>query len=108
MPLRFRLADAGDGAEWLMGQARDLGVGGAFVATYRALPVGTALEVEVELPAPVGPIATRAEVRWLAEPERLPAGCEAGMGVAFTPLEADALLALSEYLARAARDRTSG
>jgi uncharacterized protein (TIGR02266 family) len=108
VPLRFRLAEAGDTAEWLMGQARDIGLGGAFVATYRSLPVGTALEVEVDLPAPDGPVAARGEVRWLAEPERLPPGCDAGMGVAFAPLEADALLALSEYLAGAGRDRTGG
>jgi hypothetical protein len=41
----------------------------------------------------------RAEVRWLAEPGRLPPGCDAGMGLAFAQLEVDALLALSDYLA---------
>jgi PilZ domain len=103
--LRFRpLGNGGDGngdgaAEWVSTQVRDLGVGGAFVATYRSLPVGTALEVEVDLPGSSGPLALRAEVRWLAEPGRLPPGCDAGMGVAFGPLDVDALLALSEYLA---------
>lgn len=101
---------AGSGAEigvgeWVSSRVRDLGVGGAFVATYRSLPVGTALEVEVDLPGPNGPIAIQAEVRWLAEPGRLPAGCDAGMGLAFAPLEVDALLVLSDYLAGLAAEK---
>jgi Tfp pilus assembly protein PilZ len=103
--LRFRPLGTGDKpAEWVSSPAHDLGVGGAFVATYRALPVGTALEVELDLPGADGPIAMRAEVRWLAEPERLPAGREAGMGLAFGALDAEALLALSDYLAGVARE----
>ena len=97
MRLRFR-ASGGD-AEWVPTMARDLGVGGAFVATYRSLPVGTDLEVELDLPGPSGTVRLRAEVRWLAEPGRLPPGCDAGMGLAFAPPEVDALLALSDYLA---------
>lgn len=96
----------GDGAaEWVTTEVRDLGVGGAFVATYRALPIGTALEVEVELPGAGASLALRAEVRWLAEPDRQPPGRGAGMGLAFAPLDTDGLLALSEYLAGAARAR---
>jgi PilZ domain len=102
LPLRLRAL--GD-PEWVSTQTRDFGVGGAFVATYRLLPVGTALEVEVDLPAPSGTVALRAEVRWVAEPGQLPAGCDAGMGLAFGALEADALLAVSEYLAAIAVDR---
>ncbi len=97
MRLRFR-ALGGD-AEWVSTLARDLGVGGAFVATYRSLPVGTEIEVELDLPGPSGTVPLRAEVRWLAEPGRLPPGCDAGMGLAFAPLDVDALLALSDYLA---------
>ena len=104
--LRFRpLAAPGKAGagEWTASRVRDLGVGGAFVATFRSLPVGTELEVEVDIPGPGGspPLAVplRAEVRWLAEPERLPAGCDAGMGLAFAPLDVDALLALSDFLA---------
>lgn len=87
-------------------QARDVGVGGAFVATYRSLPVGTPLEVVVDLPGLDAAVTVRAEVRWLAEPGRLPAGCDAGMGLAFSPLDADSLLAVSEYLAGLAREKT--
>ncbi|HWM88251.1 MAG TPA: PilZ domain-containing protein [Kofleriaceae bacterium] len=110
--LRFRpLSTAGNDAggngeaEWVSTQARDIGLGGAFVATYRSLPVGTGLEVEVDLPLPIGGVALRAEVRWLAEPGRLPPGCDAGMGLAFEPLDVDALLALSDYLAGLAREK---
>ena len=93
------LADAGAAPEWVSSQVRDLGVGGAFVATYRALPIGTALEVEIDLPGVDAAIAVRAEVRWLAEPGRLPDGCDPGMGLAFGPLDSEGLLAVSEYLA---------
>jgi Tfp pilus assembly protein PilZ len=106
--LRFRpLSGEGDGADadWIASQARDVGVGGAFVATYRSLPVGTPIEVVVDLPGPEAEVAVRAEVRWLAEPGRLPAGRDAGMGVAFGPLDAESLLAVSEYLAGLAREK---
>ncbi len=93
----------GGEADWVSSDVRDLGVGGAFVATYRALPIGTALEVEVDLPGSGATLAVRAEVRWLAEPGRQPAGRDAGMGLAFAPLDTDGLLAVSEYLAGAAR-----
>jgi Tfp pilus assembly protein PilZ len=102
--VRLRFRALGGHPEWVSTQARDLGLGGAFVATYRSLPVGTDLEVEVHLPDQNGTVALRAEVRWLAEPGRLPPGCDAGMGLAFAPLEVDALLALSEYLAGLAGD----
>lgn len=103
--VRLRFRALGGDPEWVSTQARDLGIGGAFVATYRSLPVGTALEVEVDLPGPSGTVSLSAEVRWLAEPGRLPAGCDAGMGLAFGPLEVDALLAVSEYLAELAAER---
>ncbi len=122
MGLRFRQLGAGDGVfaesdagavgvqaddvgEWVSSRVRDLGMGGAFVATYRALPVGTALEVEVDLAGPSGPVTMRAEVKWLAEPGRLPAGCDAGMGLAFEQPDVDALLALSDYLAALAGEK---
>jgi Tfp pilus assembly protein PilZ len=100
------VSSEGDGdAEWVSTEVRDLGVGGAFVATYRALPIGTTLEVEVDLPGSDATLAVRAEVRWLAEPGRQPPGRDAGMGLAFAPLDTDGLLAVSEYLAGAARAR---
>jgi len=97
--VRLRFRALGGDPEWVSTQARDLGLGGAFAATYRSLPVGTELEVEVDLPSPSGTVALRAEVRWLAEPGRLPPGCDAGMGLAFGELDVDALLGLSDYLA---------
>lgn len=97
--------DGDDEAEWVSTEVRDLGVGGAFVATDRALPIGTALEVEVDLPGGGAALAVRAEVRWLAEPGRQPPARDAGMGLAFARLDTDGLLAVSEYLAGAAKAR---
>lgn len=103
--VRLRFRALGGDAEWVSTMARDLGAGGAFVATYRSLPVGTDLEVELELPGPGGTVRLSAEVRWLAEPGRLPPGCDAGMGLAFAQLDVEALLALSDYLAGLAGDK---
>jgi hypothetical protein len=103
--VRLRFRTLGGDEEWVISLARDLGVGGAFAATYRSLPIGTELEVELDLPGPAGTVPLRAEVRWLAEPGRLPPGCDAGMGLAFAPLEVDALLALTDYLAALAGEK---
>lgn len=82
----------------------DIGVGGAYIATDRPAAVGSRLEVEIEVPDPGSPIALSAEVRWVANADRLIAGREAGMGVKFAALDVDALLALSDFFASLAGD----
>lgn len=64
---------------------------GIFVATWRDIPVGTAVVVEASLPG--GRIVVSGHVRWVRD-----AGCEAGPGIGV------ALEALSESdIARVAR-----
>ena len=82
-----------------MAHTHDIGVGGAYIATDRPAAVGTRLELEIEVPGPASPIALAAEVRWVANADRLIAGREAGMGVKFAALDVEALLSLSDFFA---------
>lgn len=88
----------------IVAHTHDIGVGGAYVATDRPAAVGTRLEVEIEVSGPTSPIALAAEVRWVANADRLIAGREPGMGVKFAALDVDALLALSDFFASLAGD----
>jgi len=95
--LRFKCD--GSATAQVLATTRDIGVGGAFIATESPCPVGSALDVDIEVPGQTRPISLRAEVRWVAEggAER-----EAGMGVKFANLDVDALLALSDFFAQIA------
>jgi hypothetical protein len=122
--VRYRLA--GDGVErapWQTAETSDIGIGGAFVVCEPP-PVGSVLEIEVWIPTSDQAITVHAEVRWAwlgdeAAAGEAPAddagnaGDEAdgdaaparrrGMGVRFSRLDVDALLALSEYFATLTR-----
>ena len=64
-------------SHFFAGRAADVSVGGIFVATYAALPVGCVVEVELTLPD--GPLAVVGTVRWVRERTgELP-----GLGIAF-------------------------
>lgn len=78
---------------------RDIGVGGAFIATDQPCAVGSSLDVDIDVPGQTRPISLRAEVRWIAEASGERAG---GMGVKFAALDVDALLALSDFFAQIA------
>jgi len=82
----------------------DIGVGGAYIATDRPAAVGSRLDLEIEVPGPASPIALHAEVRWVANADRLLLGREPGMGVKFASLDVDALLALSDFFASLSGD----
>ncbi|HLK91635.1 MAG TPA: PilZ domain-containing protein [Polyangia bacterium] len=67
------------------GVTQDLSIGGMFVATTRALPVGSHVAVRLSILDGVDPIEIEAEVRWsrlAAAGEAGPAGL-AGLGLAF-------------------------
>ena len=89
----------------VLATTRDIGVGGAFIATESPCPIGSGLDVDIEVPGQTRPISLRAEVRWVAEGggER-----EAGMGVKFANLDVDALLALSDFFAQIAAAAADG
>ncbi|WP_045119540.1 PilZ domain-containing protein [Haliangium ochraceum] len=85
---------------------RNLGPGGAFVVCETPVPVGTALRMALLLPPPIGTVALDAEVRWCVtstDPRE-----ETGMGVKFTDLSAEQVLALQDYFASLTGRESSG
>src|SRR3954447_21815147 len=71
------------------GLAKNIGPGGVFVATVRALGVGDRVTVTLKAKRDVGPIEALAEVRWcrpFVERNDLPAGV--GLRFIDTPLRA--------------------
>ena len=74
------------------GLARDIGPGGVFVATVRALAVGDQITVALRMKGDAEPIEALAEVRWcrpFVELNDLPAGV--GLRFIDTPLRAAVL-----------------
>jgi uncharacterized protein (TIGR02266 family) len=101
--VRFR-AEGAPTSDAVVAHTHDIGVGGAYIATDRPAAVGCRLDLEIEVPGPTSPIALAAEVRWVANADRLLAGREPGMGVKFAALDVDALLSLSDFFASLAGD----
>src|SRR5215217_3991089 len=73
---------------WVTAETRDVGTGGAFIATTEAAPAGTTLTVELALPTTDQVFVLSAVVRW-ATPH--------GMGVQFVDVEVEVLLELNDY-----------
>jgi uncharacterized protein (TIGR02266 family) len=97
--VRYRHADEASDASEHLAFTKNIGVGGAFILTPDPPPPGTALHVALNVPNARHPIEVKAEVRWIVdgkhdEPER-----EHGMGVKFSGLDVDQLLALNDYFA---------
>ena len=75
---------------WVTAETRNVGVGGAFIATGLIQPAGTALTVELALPTSDQVFALPSVVRWAAAD---------GMGVQFVGVDVDVLLELNDYFA---------
>lgn len=86
MPVRFRTPAH---ASWISAETRNIGVGGAFIASGDAQPVGTTLTVEVRLPTSDQVFTLPAVVRWCAAGD--------GMGIQFVGVDVDVLLELNDY-----------
>jgi uncharacterized protein (TIGR02266 family) len=65
----------------LQGTTQDLSIGGMFVATPRALPVGSRVAVQLSILDGVDPFEIEAEVRWSRAAAT--AASPAGLGLAF-------------------------
>jgi uncharacterized protein (TIGR02266 family) len=90
VPVRFRRADV---TEWTPAETRNIGVGGAFIATAGSLPVGTPLVVELTVPTSDRRFELTALVRWSTQADT------PGMGVQFVDVDIDVLLDLNDYFA---------
>ncbi|HUJ58376.1 MAG TPA: PilZ domain-containing protein [Kofleriaceae bacterium] len=88
MPVRFRTA--GHGA-WIEAQTRNIGIGGAFIASGQVQPVGTTMTIELSLPTTDQVFALPAVVRWSTGDDG------GGMGVQFIGVDVDVLLELNDY-----------
>ena len=87
LPVRFRTGVHG---AWVAAETRNIGVGGAFVITQLAQPLGTALALELVLPTTDQVFTLPAVVRWTDAH---------GMGVQFVGVDVDVLLELNDYFA---------
>ncbi len=86
MPVRFRTPAH---ASWVAAETRNIGVGGAFIASGEPLAVGTTLTVELTLPTSDQIFTLPAVVRWCHERD--------GMGIQFVGVDVDVLLELNDY-----------
>ncbi|HTR51655.1 MAG TPA: PilZ domain-containing protein [Kofleriaceae bacterium] len=87
MPVRFRTAAH---AVWTDAETRNIGVGGAFIASRAVLPLGTTLTVEIKLPTSDRAFTLPAVVRWSS-------AAQGGMGVQFVGVDVDVLLEMNDY-----------
>ncbi len=88
MPVRFRTQAH---AAWTDAETRNIGVGGAYIASGAAPPVGTTLTVEITLPTTDQVFTLPAVVRWANDGD--------GIGVQFVGVDVDVLLELNDYFA---------
>jgi hypothetical protein len=86
MPVRFR---RDSDTEWIAAETRNIGIGGAFIASPSIQPNGTKITVELALPTTDQVFTLPAIVRW-ADPS-------GGMGVQFVGVDVDVLLELNDY-----------
>ena len=97
---RFRFEVAitfGSQSHFFEGKTQNLSEGGVFIATTELKPIGTELDLTIELPPPFPSVWTRGEVRWIGE-----AGHDntpLGMGVQFRMISEESLDTIRQFLA---------
>ena len=88
LPVRFR---ASPDSAWVAAETRNIGVGGAFIASAEVHQVSALLTLELTLPTTDQVFTLPAIVRWTST------GPDGGMGVQFVGVEVDVLLELNDY-----------
>jgi hypothetical protein len=88
LPVRFRTTLH---PAWIAAETRNIGVGGAYIATHEIQDVGTPLTVELSLPTSDRVFSLPSIVRW-SSPAR-----PSGMGIQFVGVDVDILLELNDY-----------
>jgi uncharacterized protein (TIGR02266 family) len=97
--VRYRVIDEGELSAEQRAYTKNIGVGGAFILTTDPAPPGTVLHIALVVPQAPRPIEVRADVRWIVDGKHDEPPREHGMGVKFSGLDVDQLLALNEYFA---------
>jgi uncharacterized protein (TIGR02266 family) len=95
LPVRLRPTADGAAGAWTTAETRNVGVGGAFVATPAAFEVGAALTLELTLPAATRVFTLPAVVRWRREV----GDPDDGIGLQFVGVDVDVLLELNDFFA---------
>ena len=90
LPIRFKTTLH---PAWITAETRNIGVGGAYLATAAIQEVGTGLTVELKLPTSDRVFSLPAVVRWASHAD------PAGMGIQFVGVDVDILLELNDYFA---------
>jgi uncharacterized protein (TIGR02266 family) len=94
--VRYRVVDAHEEGPEQHAFTRNIGIGGAFIVTADPAPSGSKLRVQVGVPPSGRTVTVKAEVRWIADGDDDP---EHGMGVKFSGLAVEDVVALNEYFA---------
>jgi uncharacterized protein (TIGR02266 family) len=93
LSIRYRI----DGGSWISAETRNIGVGGAFIATADLARSGSPVEIELEVPTCDKPLILKGHVRW-AQGGEVGGTDDAGMGVQFQDVDIDVLLELNDYV----------
>jgi uncharacterized protein (TIGR02266 family) len=94
LAIRYRKPGTGASA-WIDAETRNIGVGGAFIASQDPMKTGSEIEIELHVPTCEQPLVLKGQVRWIQDE-----GTEdAGMGVQFHDVDIDVLLELNDYFA---------
>ncbi|HUQ08271.1 MAG TPA: PilZ domain-containing protein [Kofleriaceae bacterium] len=98
--VRYRVIEGGEptGNE-LLAFTKNIGVGGAFILTPEPATPGAMLQIVIAVPVAQRPIDVTAEVRWIVDAKHNAPERDRGMGVKFSGLDVDQLLALNDYFA---------
>ena len=87
LPVKFRAAGH---TAWITAETRNIGVGGAFIASQLVQAIGSQISIQLTLPTTDQTFLLPAVVRWAAGD---------GMGVQFVGVDVDVLLELNDYFA---------
>lgn len=84
-------------SHFFTGLAGDISEGGIFVSTYRALRIGSEVELEMTLPGSAEPFTAQGTVRWIREHS---ADHPRGFGISFDVLAEDVRERIHDFCAR--------
>jgi len=80
--------------------SRDLSVGGIFLETDQAYPVGTKLELEMSLPEVVDRVRVFGKVVRVVAPEERLKGNIPGMGIQFIEMDTETQAMLADFIGK--------